>query len=142
MSPVLGTDDGTTGYGVEGSSPSKIGVRGTSQSSVGVWGQVGTSREPVIPRPGTTPHAGVVGYGYDIGESTPAGVYGRSGGDGVYGVGSNGVHGSTTPGSRHPQRKPAGVWGDSADGNGVLGSSEAWNGVEGDSWHGRFKIMM
>ena len=109
------------------------------------------------------PQAGVVGIGGDIGlvGATPAttGVYGSSisGGDGVFGEGTNGVHGSGAggsgygvlgenplgtgvrgvigAGSGHPQgTQLAGVWGDSADGNGVLGTSAAWNGVEGDSW--------
>jgi hypothetical protein len=108
--PVQGTDDGTTDYGVEGTSASATGVLGVSESSIGVLGQVGTPRE-VLTELGSTaapvtldPSAGVVGHGYDIGEisGTPAthGVYGRSlsGGDGVYGNGTNGVHGVGAPG--------------------------------------------
>jgi len=157
VGPVQGTDDGATGYGVDGYSPTAAGVEGT----------VGVRRETAVAKPGAPAvppvQAGVVGYGLDIGEigPTPAtyGVYGASmsGGDGVYGEGVNGVHGSgeietgygvlgenvngtgvrgvAGAGSGHPQGAAlAGVWGDSADGNGVLGSSAAWNGVEGDSW--------
>jgi len=107
--PVQGTDDGMTGYGVEGTSPSSTGVLGVSESSIGVLGQVGTPRE-IVTGLGTTgaavtvtPAAGVIGQGYDIGElgSAPAthGVYGTSvsGGDGVYGNGTNGVHGVGAP---------------------------------------------
>jgi hypothetical protein len=104
--PLTGTDDGSTGYGVAGTSPAGTGVEGISQSSVGVYGQVGTSRERLIARAGTpaaaTPQAGVAGYGYDIRVAgpTPAtyGVYGvsSSGGDGVHGDsgGGNGVSGT------------------------------------------------
>ena len=156
VGPIQGEDNGTTGYGVLGSSPSLIGVRG-------VVGSAGVTRMPGPAAP--TLRAGVVGYGYsDIGgtEVEPIvaatyGVYGSGSGDGVYGNGTNGVHGSSAiadgygvlgensagtgvrgvigAGSGQPQGPTlAGVWGDSADGNGVYGSSIAWNGVEGDSW--------
>jgi hypothetical protein len=160
MTPVQGTDDGTTGYGVEGTSPSAKGVEG-------VVGGLPLEGIPLHGGRSASPVAGVVGYGNIVGlepggivppgSPRTCGVYGQSnsGGDGVYGVGTNGVHGSGDtgygvlgenaagtgvrgvigPGSGHPQGAAlAGVWGDSADGNGVLGSSAAWNGVEGDSW--------
>ena len=138
--PVQGTDDGTTGYGVEGISASATGVLGSSQSSIGVYGQVGTSRKRRRGTPGAaTPQAGVAGYGYGIGRAgpTPAtyGVYGASssGGDGVHGdsEGGNGVSGTgaqngvygistTTEGDL----AIAGVNGVSnGDGAGVLGQS-------------------
>jgi hypothetical protein len=156
MTSLEGTDGGT-GYGVLGSSSSAAGVEGI------VGGQ-----RAVVSAPGIPPvQAGVVGYGYDVGpdasigasSAVTYGVYGTSisGGDGVYGSGENGVHGSsgvpsgygvlgehtsgtgvrgvTGAGSGHPQGPTlAGVWGDSTDGNGVYGSSASWNGVEGDSW--------
>jgi hypothetical protein len=159
--PVQGTDDGNTGYGVQGTSGSGIGIEGIvgklpldAPISVGLPGSPVTAATPL--------RAGVVGYGrFPSGTTsgTSHGVYGDSisGGDGVYGSGSNGVHGFTSvksgygvlgentngtgvcgvigSGSGHPQGAGlAGIWGDSTNGNGVLGSSANWNGVEGDSW--------
>ncbi len=156
MAPLQGTDDGTTGYGVEGTSGSGVGVEGV----VGTRGGGGGKLQ--VARPGSPQlQAGVVGYGYNPAGSSGAtyGVYGSSisGGDGVYGTGTNGVHGFTQgkpgygvlgenasgtgvlgvtgSGSGHPQSsKLAGVWGDSDSTNGVYGSSASWNGVEGDTW--------
>ena len=140
MAPITGKDDGTTGYGVEGESPSAIGVLGV----------VGELREQGIPLHGSRPAAplaGVVGHGYIVGlepggiapPDSPAtyGVYGSSvSGDGVYGNsgGANGVHGVTGEGSGHPNPRRAGVCGESDSTNGVYGASARWNGVEGDSW--------
>lgn len=127
MPPLQGTDNGGTGYGVQGASGSAIGVEGV----VGTSKTVQTGAKPVV--------AGVVGYGFDTGlpAQPPYGVYGSSiSGEGVYGDsgGGNGVHGITGEGSRQPNPRRAGVWGDSDTTNGVYGSSAQWNGVEGDSW--------
>ena len=88
--------------------------------------------------------AGVVGYGYLVGEeaivgvSPPTyGVYGESqtGGDGVHGTGLNGVHGSSgvDPGSGAAPPDGAGVWGESGAGSGVYGVGAAGAGVWGTS---------
>lgn len=140
MASVAGTDDGTTGYGVEGTSPSAIGVLGV----------VGALREEATPLHGDRPAkplAGVVGYGYIVGlepggiapPGSPAtyGVYASSlSGEGVYGDSGegNGLHGVTGKGSGHPNPARAGVCGESDTTNGVYGASANWNGVEGDSW--------
>jgi hypothetical protein len=51
------------------------------------------------------------------------------------GAAGTGVHGNVGQGSGNPAATPTtGVWGDCQNGNGVYGSSAAWNGVEGDSW--------
>lgn len=136
MGPVTGNDDGTTYYGVEGTSQSATGVVGTSGSGVGVSGQVGTSARR--DRAGFSPQAGVVGYGSDAGNGATFGVYGesQSAGDGVYGLGANGVHGASGLESGHsgaPPPQGAGVWGESRAGCGVYGSSTDYVGVVGNS---------
>jgi hypothetical protein len=114
--PVQGIDDGVTGYGVDGSSGSAIGVEG----SVGTTRGLHEKGAPGL-------QAGVVGYGYSIGDSGPSpatyGVYGvsTSAGDGVYGSGTNGVHGSSSA---------------RADGYGVLGENPHGTGVRGTAGAG------
>jgi hypothetical protein len=140
MGPVTGNDDGTTGYGVEGTSPSSVGVVGSSDASVGVWGQVGNQAYPggFVPlHPKPPPPAGVTGHGYVVGDAVTYGVYGesRSGGDGVFGTGANGVHGASgvDAGSSKRPAEGAGIWGESDAGPGVYGSSTANAGVRGIS---------
>jgi hypothetical protein len=100
--PVVGSDDGTAGYGVLGTSPDAAGVKGQvgELPPGGARETLHGAQEAAARLP-----AGVVGYGYNTGAgglpgAAPThGVYGISlSGDGVHGEGGgkdgNGVSGS------------------------------------------------
>ena len=143
--PLLGIDDGQTGYGVLGTSNSGTGTEGTSSSGVGVEGIVGSravgGRLPGVLPGGKLPppiQAGVLGRGQNPpGKSSGPtyGVYGSSisGGEGVYGIGANGVRGDDLLGQGPAPDRPAGTVGTSTSNYGVYGSSTNNVGVKGVS---------
>jgi hypothetical protein len=143
--PLHGIDDGPTGYGVLGTSESGVGTEGFSSSGIGVQGIVGSravgGQLPVAAPGSQLPppiQAGVVGYGQNPADKSPGatyGVYGSSisGGDGVYGIGANGVRGDDRSGQGPAPDRPAGTVGTSTDNYGVFGSSANYDGVKGVS---------
>jgi hypothetical protein len=147
---ITGVDDGTAGYGVQGSTSLSLfngfwtaGVRGESTSTFGVYASSQSGIGLYASTAATNGNSAV--YAEHNGSGTGStGVYGTAQhGTGVAGTGATGVTGTSSGGAGVVGKNgngsaiavalAGGVHGDSDNGWGVVGTSLTYDGVRGEN---------